>query len=541
MTTEKFKLLMADDEYWVRQNLKAMIDWEEYAIDFMDMACDGEEALDKIEADCPDILITDINMPFISGIELMSILKKRHPDIKVIVLSGYSEFEYARQALHHGAVDYLLKPIVKEDLLDIVTKCISEITEKRKLEKEKKDTEEKLYVAKSMIQDRKFSELIDNNKADDIQDNYIPEALSIWPGFNKFTLIVVKIDKLVKICKRTGVTDPNKLLHLIKGHIYDNINHGGMVFNNIFVPNEFIVLTSMNKSEIDIFCDKAMRSVREMTRSEVSVAISRSYPSIGDIRSAYNDALLAMMTRKFSAGSYKIYFDDINNLTFTIRITSEQENQLIFAVQNRNKRLINKVLYEDIEIQKLYGNKAVFLEVKQIIDKVAWIVYNYSVHENSPNQILAIDNLVELLNMTLESFNMSDVCNVIDQIVDECLDSNDLPGSNETVKHVVKQAVKYIDENYFEDISLSTLADTFHISKTYLSKAFKHEAGLNVMLYIAKKRIEKSIEYMKQDDLSLTEIASLVGYDDYAYFNRVFRKFMGKGPREYKSNLNLQK
>lgn len=533
---KKYKLLIADDEYWIRQNLKFMVDWDEYSIDFLEMACDGEDAMKKIEENCPDILITDINMPFVSGIELINNIKDQYSNIKVIVLSGYSEFEYVRQALVNGAIDYLLKPIEKEDLIDVIKKVISLIEAGRKLEQEKEATNHKLIIAKSVLQDREYSEFIDNNK---IKVGSGDIASNIWPDVNGFFLALIKTDRISKIAKKLDITDVNQLLFQIKEYISDQIDSkNSIVFNNIFVQNEFILIADLSKLNFSMICDKVIRIIKQYTYSDVSIAISRYYTSFDEIRNAYNDALLAIMTRKFCAGSYKIDIEDVGHISAIKRVTSEQENQLIYAAQNKNKKLVNKLLYEDMQIQKYDCGDYIFLEIKQIIDKVARIIYNNSLSDNSPTQILTIDNLMELLNMALENFNMADVCNIIDQIVDECLDTNDSIGSNETVKQTVRQVEKYIDENYFEDISLATLANTFLISKSYLSKAFKQEIGVNVMLYIAKKRIDKSLEYIKQDDLSLTEISSLVGYDDYAYFNRVFRKIMGKGPREYKSGLS---
>ena len=113
--------------------------------------------------------------------------------------------------------------------------------------------------------------------------------------------------------------------------------------------------------------------------------------------------------------------------------------------------------------------------------------------------------------------------------------------TNENVKFVVKPVMEYINENYFEEISLNSLSKLFLVDGSYLSKLFKRGTGDNLMLYIAKKRIEKAIDLINQGTVSLTDISSLVGYNDYTYFNRVFRKVTGKGPREYKSIQSLIK
>lgn len=104
MSEKQYKVMVADDEYWVRENLRTIIGWDKYSLLFMEPAVDGKDVLDRMEKDCPDILITDINMPYINGVELMKFIKARYPHVVTIVLSGYSDFEYVRESLLMGAV-----------------------------------------------------------------------------------------------------------------------------------------------------------------------------------------------------------------------------------------------------------------------------------------------------------------------------------------------------------------------------------------------------------------------------------------------------
>ena len=117
MGRKKYKLLIADDEYWTREKIRSMIAWEEYQIDFMSPAQDGEEVLQILEADRADILITDINMPFLNGVDLVKKVKEQYPEIVILVLSGYDDFDYVKETLMAGAINYLLKPVTKIDLI----------------------------------------------------------------------------------------------------------------------------------------------------------------------------------------------------------------------------------------------------------------------------------------------------------------------------------------------------------------------------------------------------------------------------------------
>ena len=154
MEKRMYKLLIADDEYWTREKIRSMILWEEYQIIFMNPAQDGEEVLKMIARDKPDILITDINMPFINGVDLVKQVKKEHPEIVVLVISGYDDFAYVKETLVAGAINYLLKPVAKIDLIHAVSRALEIISENE-------ENKQQILKASSLLQDRELSLLIE--------------------------------------------------------------------------------------------------------------------------------------------------------------------------------------------------------------------------------------------------------------------------------------------------------------------------------------------------------------------------------------------
>ena len=147
-----------------------------------------------------------------------------------------------------------------------------------------------------------------------------------------------------------------------------------------------------------------------------------------------------------------------------------------------------------------------------------------------------MENLTDLADKVVEQLDAEYLCEVLCEVVDfvSAVRQEAVP---DTTRGLVKRAAIYIDEHYFEELTLSSLAEQFHVESSYFSRLFRQETGENVMLYIAKTRIRRAQEYMKEEGRSLTEIAFLTGYDDYTYFNRVFRKMTGMSPRDYKAQL----
>ena len=539
MHTENYKVLVVDDEYWIRENLRTIIDWQKYGFVFMEPATDGEDALSKMEAECPDIIITDINMPFIRGTEITSIVKERYPQVVVIILSGYSDFEYVRDTLLAGAIDYLLKPITKINLLNVLAKAVEIISRNRTLVRERETAKDKLLKASSILQDKEYSALITGNGLSLAENPAYQQVLEMDLELIGFSLILIKINNIIAFAKKNPELDTGSLSYRIKNIIKKLAGEDKLiVFNNVNKQNEYILIYDIDEKNLDEVCKDLIKGLEKVTGSTVNIAVSNRYFSLKKLRIAYSEAISAFMMRSYCHSSSITKFKDIEKVPVKKRITAEQENKLMYAVQCKNRKQVNQLIFEKIGLKECQNKEWLFIEIKQTVEKITRILIDNTDANNSPLEIMAVENLIELLEEKLESFDITEVCSLIEQIIDECFSMTDSISTNETIKDTVKLVAEYIDNNYFEELSLTSISKLFFVESSYLSRAFKHEMGENLMLYIAKKRIQKAIELIMQDELSLLDISYLVGYNDYTYFNRVFRKITGKSPREYKNDCS---
>ena len=185
MKKKTYKVLFADDEYWTREKMRSMIPWETYDLDFLEPAADGEDAWEKINNYQPDIFITDINMPFLSGVELLQRVKDKYPEIITFVISGYDDFDYVKNSFLSGTMNYLIKPISKIDLIRAIVKALEKISAN-----ENQQTE--LLKASSIMQDREYSQLI--HKTEKWNNTFAGERSSV--KMQGVRLILVKIHNL---------------------------------------------------------------------------------------------------------------------------------------------------------------------------------------------------------------------------------------------------------------------------------------------------------------------------------------------------------
>jgi len=532
-----FKVLVADDEYWIRENVKSLLDWQAHSFVFLEPVEDGEQALEAIDAQRPDIVITDINMPFLSGIELIEKAHEQYPEIVFIALSGYSDYANVRSALVAGALDYLLKPVSKVELLEILAKAVGCIIGGRKQQFEKKIMQEKLRVASMSAVDRELSRFIRRTNDKKTNEQIQSRLMEYELDFSGFTLVVFRTAGLARILRKIGGKEPDELICRIKDLILHQAGTSkSLVFNYIYKNNEFLLISETDPSKPE--CENMIKMLGDLTGFPVTALVSRHYFSFSNIRDAYNDAQLSLFAGEFLDAGKVVLSSEIQDCSATKRMTAEQEKQLQHAAATGNRLLFKKVLFEEIRFLDCVKDKWRFVEVRQTADTIAWILRGSLTQDAMASQLLPIDNLGELLQFAVDSFDTGEMDSILEQMLDEVFEPEGQPKQSESMRQTVLQVKDYVDRHYFEDLSLNTLSKRFLAESSYLSKAFKLAVGDNLMLYIAKKRIERAKEYLKQDELSITEISQLVGYGDYAYFSRVFRKLTGASPREYKEGVD---
>lgn len=535
------KVLFADDEPWVIEGLKSLVDWAALSIELSPPAIDGEDALEKLESERPDILITDINMPFLDGNGLIVRARELYPNLQIIVLSGYSDFGFVHDALLHGAVDYLLKPVAANALLDVVERATRLIGSARDKEREAGDLRAKLLEAASIMRDGEMSAAITDESPQSLR---VPGRAQGAGGgtttdldleFASFTLVLAKL--AFRSDDARSWRDVERLGGDIKS-ILASAARGSksIVFRNLFARGEFLLVSDFGPDRLELALGELPGKLERRTELKASVVASSPYFSFDRLRDAYQEARTFLSCRSLGdkeAGPIPRRVRELHR-----RITPELENRLAFALESRNKRLAREVIFDEIGLRNCEASGWLVVEARQTAEYVVSMIYHHAdLGPEAPlRSRLAMDNLGDVVGIAIEEENVPEACSALEQLLDEAFGELSFPGANDGMIAAARRARDYVDAHYFEDISLTSVAETLGVDRAYLSKAFKQVTGCNFMLAIAKKRIAKAQECIMRGDLSLTDIADLVGYGDYAYFNRVFRKVSGMSPSEFKTS-----
>lgn len=527
------KVVIADDEILTLQLLQKVIDWESLDITIAGVAQNGIEAQGIIEQSSPQILITDIRMPKMDGLELIKWTKKYDSKIKVIILSAYGEFEYAQKALENGVIEYLLKPIDEDKLYDLVKKLKKEINQELK--------EQRSLSNVKKIESRKiFKELLypcDITKINDI--NNIQSKI----GYREYRLINLNVDNLsyddymkFSELKDKEINDITDFIELSLKESHENIN---VIVTEGYFGEWMVIMgfTDIEESNSITRYEKLTEELIHIFSSKIGIecyaSISMPHNTVGEIYKAYYETLDLI--------KYRFYLDDksvLSNKTAhmkinlkELRLIDQQKKLLEYLNKHDEKEAIN--LLTEI-FQEINDNGA--LEPDKIYDfcyeSIVLVRHKFCAGKiNSKVMFLVEDITIESLKSYRTLVELKDyMIGLFKNIINHLITIEEKESSR-----LIQRAKEYISKNYNSSITLDDICEYVSVSKSYFCYMFKREMGNSIWNYLTFYRIEKAKELLQTTDMKNYEISYSIGYENPSYFTKTFRKLTGMTPQEFKN------
>lgn len=537
MQKMKYKVLAADDEYWSRENLRSLISWEDYAIEFLDPACDGEEVLERIEEEKPDIILTDINMPFLDGLELLKKLQTEYPQIITIAVSGYDDFEKVKGVFVSGGLDYLLKPVGKEELVRILTKALGILEERETLRRNTETNRQKEHKLSSFMEDSEYSALLSGKLYGQFQAQ---PHVSSTGEFSGMAALMVKFYNIAEIAEKfdhdslqMSLDIKTKLRKLTDG------DPDAIIFNNCNKMSEFLIFTSPRTKSLQIFAEKILKEFPLDDYGPVSVILHEQTGSLDDIGNIYRDMIAVLVTRPFTYTHCILSCPEGESTsacqTVGKNISHRIEEELYHFLNTSQKNETRKLIFQTCDFRNCDNGSWSCLDVKQYIRRITGILYRY-VQEQQPELTAQAEEAMDDIDYYMKCLDAGSVMSSI-KILLNSLWENDSENNADSAGSQVEQIRQYILTSYHENITLTALASAYHMDASYLSRMFSQTYGETIIAYLTRVRMEQAIRLMGDEEKKLETISFLVGYDDYNYFSRVFRKKLGVSPREYRNNI----
>lgn len=539
MKSMKYKVLAADDEFWSRENIRSLIPWEEYSLEFLEPACDGEEVLERIPEEKPDIILTDINMPFLSGLELLERLQKEYPDIITIAISGYDDFDKVKGVFVSGGLDYLLKPVGKEELVKVLTKALGVLEERENAKRQDETSRIQEHKLSSFLEDSEYSALLSGKL---YGQSASQTHISSTSTFSEVATLMVKFYNITEIAERFD-HDNLQMSWNIKSRLKELTGsaENPIIFNNSNKMSEFLIVETADAKALKSLAENILKEFPLQEYGPVSVVLHEQTSSLDDIGTIYRELIAALVTRPFSRNHCILSCPEEKNngeiQTIGKLAPAHMETELYHLLLTGQKAETEKLIFKTCDFRHCDNGSWSYLDVKQYAGRITGILYRY-VQEKCPELTAQAEEAMDNIDYYMKCLNAPSLFASLKILLDSLWESGeDKSSDSSSIMQQVEQIHRYIERSYHENITLTALAEQYHMDASYLSRIFSQKYGETIIAFLTRIRMEKAAELMKDQDKKLETISFLVGYDDYNYFSRVFRKKMGCSPREYRNNL----
>ncbi|WP_123041823.1 response regulator transcription factor [Cohnella candidum] len=528
-----YKVMLVDDEVGVRNSIKAKINWAEAGYQIVLEAANGEEALRLLgDYPLPDLVISDIRMPQMDGISFMKACHERYPRLRTVVLSGYSDFEYLKSAIQYGAKDYLLKPVVRSELSELLSRIAKELDgDRHRRQEEQRDRirrdewlqaeREQLllqlvkneWLSITVVKERLEQLQLTSLAMDGLHAQFVTAEMRVPDG--RLEGWDDRMDLLALSFQMLGRELANRW-----GDIYcfQDVSRPSMLF--------FLLLHSEridSKGRAARFVHEFKNGVKQYLRLDCVLGIGESIHSLKEFKNGYASSILdwSQRTVRGPAGGQ-------GQPELTNAFQPEVERKLVNAIESLDMRAFSRhlkdVFGEDRDTP-MFSFTFLTLRIILILHSVAkkFEAGDSSLQQYLWNCQMSVNDFVSR-EQVLEQLHL-----MAEKVMGEVRKTRFSGGQK------LAEAIRlYVDENYSYELTLSSLAEMFHLNETYLSSLFKQNAGLTFSDYVTNLRLTKAEQLLRENELKLTDIATLVGYSSSSYFSTSFKKHYGVSPKEYR-------
>ncbi len=533
----RFKLIIVDDELLMRIGIRSMLDWESHGFRQVGEASNGREALDLALEEKPDLIITDIKMPVMDGLELIRQLSKTLPNCKFVILSSFDEIQYVKEALRLGATDYLIKSEVTPDIL---SELLAGIREKLMHADGGEGSGQfptpfdhrESYMH---LKERLFKDLI-SGLLDEREASAKAEQLQLSVRSDSLAVLKLRIDNFGQVRKKY-VEQDEKLLRYSIVNILEEIIPGTR-HKEIIVESSaeyLLILNTLADNELSARADierlsaGIQKTMIDFMNLSISIGVSTIVPSFKHIRKAYSEADQAWRRRFFMGYGQVMFFENA--------AASTDEQLRTEAIPSGERELAFRDMLELKDEGRIHSFLDAFraelagVHASERTIRESYIRLTEMINSCIPSALARqLDTSGSPYEAVLTAETWEDVHRIVtDHALRTVKDSR--PGDQ---SGYADMAAELIHRYYSEEISLQSVAGQINVHPSYLSRVFKQEKGENFVAYLTRIRMERAKSYLESRSYKVYEIADKVGYHNYTYFSKLFKKVVGVTPEEYR-------
>lgn len=530
-----YKVMIVDDEYYVRMDIRTMIDWEKRGFQLTEDAIDGNDALVKIGKYRPDIVLLDIGMPGMNGITLLSRLKDEAFTGKIMILSCHEDFEYAKDALRLGAQDYLLKHQLEPEMLE---KALMGLIDK--LEGDRQQNEQMIRLKSIAVQELHMQRSHFLHQL--MQGSYTTNQQALTERMEQLELqFSVKHTVIIIVKVHVNAQGKSQFEH-VTAQIADKINLGilNVTIGYCYAMEDGMLHMLLGFESVPSFLylnnllydltNRVLHFIQISFGFGSSIGVSNHCSSLQNIADYYNQAIAAIGRIYFLGKNRIIHYSEVSDYdNKPFKGFKEYEGMLLQAQTDTNR--ITEVIeetYKEILAQKVsledartFSFEFISFIKKQQRDHGIMEQDLFNEGQSPYEAVISMETAIEVKSYLIGVMvRLSELLQI---------------SSGSNYRPEISKAISYMKENYAENLSLEIVASSVNMSSAYFSSLFKRETNENFVSFLQKIRLEKAKTLLRMTNNKVNDIASQVGIDNYHYFCRTFKQLTGITPIQYRS------
>lgn len=525
------KIMIVDNEAAIRKGLIHCIRWEALGCVIAAQAVDGIDALEQVPGVQPDIIISDIRMPGMDGLELARRINEQYPHIKVIMLTGFPDFEYAQRAIQYQVVDFVLKPTSIESLTQAIEKAKARIAEEQSNQELERrlasKSEQNLLLERGML-------LHDLIHRVDLSNLYVINRIAqLGLNLTRYHVLRLDIAPLYSDAEDSN-TDLLPYLHQAQEVLCDSIGEYDIYFAPYGGQACYAVVCTADTDTLAARCQETVDVLSSLPRFSLSIGISRFFSDPMCMADAANQADQAVQFACYTADTSVQRFDQLPEIPpQALQRVFDDLRLLKSAIENQNASASHDILLRLFTFMR--ENKLPVDTVRSVCLNIHQFCISLLFQPDAAQHLSASQDL-PMLKRLIEGGSLPQLEKDMQEFVQHILAQ--AGGNTDDGADAVHTVQNYVRQHYAEDLSLEFLAGMVYLSPAYLSRLFKRETGETLSAYVQNVRIEQAKTLLRTTSLKTYEVAERVGIPDPVYFSRIFKKVTGIKPRDFRRDEN---
>lgn len=525
---KEYRVLLADDEEEIRSGISRKIDWASLGFQLVGEAGNGEEALELADRLRPDVVLTDIKMPFMDGLELCRRLRLTLPGARLVVFSGFDDFEYARQAMSLGVSEYILKPINAPELIQVLEKLRDQLDrqqlERRDMETLRRRYEESLPVLRELFYTRLLSGQI---RPEQVQDRAARYEIDLPQGL--WTAALIHVDGLGDEGERDEL-----LLLSVQSFLGKHFALEGCAARVVLYGDMAALLVHLDREERLYPLLEELERLSRLSQSYLGLRLTAGVGLVcrgpEELNHSAAGARSALDYRVLAGGGRVIYIGDLEPQSAAPSFEEEDQRALSAAVKLGTREQAERVVRELMERLRRASLSKCDLFLLEVVTCLVRLTRSGG---------LSVEEVFgEGFTGAVSVSDFSSLEELGDWLAERCGRLHDLLGRrrSDSAWQMVERAKDYIAGHYTdEQLSVEALCAHIHLSPTYFSTLFKREVGMSFTAYVTQVRMEEAARLLRETDEKTYRIAEATGFSDPNYFSYVFKRHFGLSPSKFRT------